>query len=77
MKATVKVSNRHGQLADLLIEERRIVRDETGVKTVILLKINEDFLATIVPKLEKSGDLFMHQERSVSTIVPPLPWVDP
>ena len=53
MKTTVKVDNRHGQLADLLIEERKIVKDETGVKTVILLKINEDFLATIVPKLEK------------------------
>jgi hypothetical protein len=36
-----------------LVEERRIVKDETGMKTVILLKINEDFLAAIVPKLEK------------------------
>jgi hypothetical protein len=53
MKSTVKIVNRYVQNAPLLVEERRIVKDETGMKTVILLKINEDFLAAIVPKLEK------------------------
>ncbi len=31
------------------------------MRSILLLKIHDDFLAKIVPKLEKEGDLFLHQ----------------
>jgi DNA-directed RNA polymerase len=40
------------------------------------LKINDFFLHDILPKLEKEGDLHLHLERSLPTLIEPLPWVD-
>jgi len=31
---------------------------------------------SLIPKLEKSQDMFVHMERSVPTIIKPLPWMD-
>jgi hypothetical protein len=37
--------------------------------SVSILRLNEHFLLTLIPKLEKSEDMFVHMERSVPTII--------
>lgn len=39
------------------------------------LKINDHFLNTVLPILEKEGDLFMHLDSSIPTMIPPMPWI--
>jgi hypothetical protein len=34
-------------------------------------------LEDIIPKIEKSDDIFLHMERCVPTIIEPLAWLEP
>ncbi len=71
----LKVKNKYGYKVPLLVPELKYIRSNKQVSTVNILKINDYFMKTIVSVLEKEGDLFLHQEKSVPTIIQPLPWI--
>ena len=59
----------------LLIVDHRIVKQDNNFKSINILRLNESFLATLIPKLEKNEDMFIHMERSVPTLIEPLSWI--
>ena len=76
MKEIIKTKNRSGHLVPLLSIEHKYFKKLGEVKYDRRLKVNDHFLNTILPIIEKEGDLFMHLDRSVPTIIEPLPWVE-
>lgn len=76
MKETIKTKNKSGYNVNLLTIEHKYTRVEKEVRSVKLLKVQEHFLNTILPEIEKEGDLFMHLDRAVPTIIEPMPWIE-
>ena len=75
MKELLKIENKYGYKVPLLIAEHKSVKKNDTCVQISVLRLNEHFLTTLIPKLEKSEDMFVHMERSVPTIIEPLPWI--
>lgn len=69
LKELLKIENKYGYKVPLLIKEHRSNKTATGMVMVSILRLNEHFLSTLIPKLEKSEDMFVHMEKSVPTII--------
>lgn len=75
LRELLKIENKYGYKVPLLIAEHRTTRKNDQLIFTNILRLNEHFLMTLIPKLEKSEDMFVHMERSVPTIIEPLPWL--
>jgi hypothetical protein len=75
LRELLKIENKYGYKVPLLIAEHQTTRKNDQVTMTGILRLNEHFLATLIPKLERSEDMFVHMERSVPTIIEPLPWL--
>lgn len=77
LKEVLTIENKYGYKVPLLSSEHRSTKKKDQFSKVAILRINEHFLRTVIPKLEKTEDIFIHMERSLPTIIEPLPWLDP
>ena len=77
LKEVLTVSNKYGYRVPLITSEHRLLKRQEEFVSISILRINEHFLGEIIPKLEKTEDMFIHMERSLPTIIEPLPWLDP
>lgn len=65
----MKTENKSGHRVPLLTLEYKYFKRNGETLCDKRLKINDHFLNTILPVIEKEGDLFMHLDRSVPTII--------
>ena len=77
LRELLKVKNKHGYAVPLLHLEHRFVQKDSKYQAHSVLRINEEFVGRLMPKISKTEDMFLHMERSVPALIAPLPWVEP
>jgi len=74
MKETIKIKNQEGFWQNLLTTGYSKLKNKK--QYVGVLNVNEEFLLSLVSKIEKTGSLFIQIERCLPMIFKPAPWQD-
>ena len=74
MKETVKTHNDDGFMQNLLTTSYTKIKNK--MQYIGVLNVNEDFLISMISKIEKDDSLFMHIDRCLPMIFKPAPWQD-